>query len=118
MTPMPIPMEPMNSIALHVFHYPSASHDGEEYDPMLLCVCRLSGYLIEIPIPESRHEDKDEKLTGKRAAHLVMERWVDRLGAPLEICSDRGPRFVSYYFQTLCSKIGARSTMCLAGTGN
>ena len=115
MTPMPIPMEPMDSIALDVFHYPSTSHDGGVYDRMLLCVCRLSGYLIAIPIPKPRHEDKDEGLTGRRAAHLVMERWVDRFGAPREICSDRGPQFVSQYFQTLCSKIGARSTMCLAG---
>ena len=115
MTPMPIPMEPMDSIALDVFHYPSTSHDGEVYDRMLLCVCRLSGYLIAIPSPKPRHEDKDEGLTGRRAAHLVMERWVDRFGAPREICSDRGPQFVSQYFQTLCSKIGARSTMCLAG---
>ena len=115
MTPMPIPMEPMDSIALDVFHYPSTSHDGEVYDRMLLCVCRLSGYLIAIPIPKPRHGDKDEGLTGRRAAHLVMERWVDRFGAPREICSDRGPQFVSQYFQTLCSKIGARSTMCLAG---
>ena len=52
---------------------------------------------------------------GKRAANLVMVRWVDRLGAPCEICSDRGPQFVSQYFQTLCFEIGARSTMCLAG---
>ena len=44
-----------------------------------------------------------------------MERWDDRFGAPREICSDRGPQFVSQYFLTLCSKIGARSTMCLAG---
>ena len=44
-----------------------------------------------------------------------MERWLDRFGAPREICANRGPQFVSQYFQTLCSKIGARSTMCLAG---
>ena len=115
MTPMPIPMEPMDSISLDVFHYPSTSHDGEEYDRMILCVCKLSGHLIAIPIPKPRHENKDEGLTGKRAAHLVMERCMDRYGAPPEICSDRGPQFVSQYFKTLCSKIGARSTMCLAG---
>ena len=40
---------------------------------------------------------------------------MDRFGAPREICSDRGPQFVSQYFQTHCSKIGARSTMCLKG---
>ena len=78
MTAMPIPMEPMDSIALDVFHYPSTSHDGEVYDRMLLCVCRLSGYLIAIPIPKPCHEYKDEGLMGKRAVHLVMERWVDR----------------------------------------
>ena len=116
MTPMPIPMGPMDSIALDVFRYSSISHDGEVYDRMLLCVCRLSGYLIGHPIPEPRHEDKDEGLTGKRAAHWVTERWVDRFGAPREICSDRGPQFVSQYFQTLFSQIGARSTMCLTGS--
>ena len=116
MTPMPIRMEPMESIALDVFHYPSTSHDGEVYDGILLCVGRLIGYLIAIPIPKPRHEDKHEGLTGKRAAHLVMERWVDRFRAPCEICSDLGPQFVSQHFQTLCSKIGARSTMCLAGS--
>ena len=115
MTPMPIPMEPMGSIALDVSHYPSTSHDGEVYDRMLLCVRRLSGYLIAIPVPKPRHEDKDEGLTGKRAAHLVMERWVGRFRAPREICSDRGPQFVSPYFRTLCSKIAGRSTMCPAG---
>ena len=115
MTPMPIPMEPIDSIALDVFQYPSTSHNGEVYDRMLLCVCRRSGYLIGIPIPRPRHEDKDEGLTGKRAAHLVMERWVNRFGAPRELCSDRGPQLVSQYFQTLCSKIGARSIMCLVG---
>ena len=78
MTPMLIPMEPMDSIALDVFHYPSTSQDGEEYDRILLCVYRLSGYLIAIPIRKPRHEDMDEGLTGKRAARLVMERWLDR----------------------------------------
>ena len=67
MTPVPIPMEPMDSTTLDVFHYPSTSHDEEEYGRMLLCVCQLSGYLIVIPVPEPRHEDKDEGLTGKRA---------------------------------------------------
>ena len=70
---------------------------------------------MAIPIPKPRHEEKDEGLTGKRAAHLVVERWVDRFGAPPEIWYNRGPQFVSQYFRTLCSKIGARSTMCLAG---
>ena len=31
------------------------------------------------------------------------------------IYSDRGPQVVSQYFQTVCSKIGARSTMFLTG---
>ena len=64
-TPMPIHMDPMYSKALDVFHYPSISDHGEVYDRMLLCVCWLAGYLIAIPIPKPRHEDKDEGLTGK-----------------------------------------------------
>ena len=65
MTPMPIPIEPMDPIALDVFHYLSVSYDGEEYDRMLLCVCQLSGYIVVIPIPTPRHEDKNEGVTGK-----------------------------------------------------
>ena len=44
-----------------------------------------------------------------------MERVVDRFTAPREICSDHGPQFVSQCFQSLCSKIAARSTMCVTG---
>ena len=65
---------------------------------MLLCVCWLSGYVIAIPIPKPRHEDKNEGLTGKRAAHLVMQRWVDPFGAPREIYSHHGGQFVSQCF--------------------
>ena len=115
MTPMPIPMEPMDSIAYDLFHYPSTSNDGEEYDQILLCVCRLSGYLIAIPIPKPPREDKDEGLTGNRAAYLITELLVDRFGATRVICSDCGPQSVSQCLQTLCSKIVARATMCLAG---
>ena len=112
---MPIPIEPMDSIALDLFYYPSTSHDGGQYDLMHLCVCRLSGYLIALPIPKSRHKDKNEGRTGKAAARLMTDLWVDRFGVPRDICSSRGPQFMSQYFRTLCSKIGARSTMCLAG---
>ena len=115
MTPMRIPMDSMDSIALDVFHYRTTSHDGEKYDWMLLCVCRLTGYLMAIPIPKSPHEDKDEGLTRKRAAYLVIERWVDRFGVPRKIWSDCGPQFVSQYFETYCSKTGPRSTMYPAG---
>ena len=96
---MPIPMEPMDFIALDVFHYPSTSHDGEKNDKMLLCVCRLSCYLIAVPIPKPHHDDEDEGLTGKRAAPLIMDRWVDRFGDTGEICFDSGPQFVSQYFR-------------------
>ena len=116
MTPMPIPMQSMDSIALDVFHYPSISHDGEEYDRMLLCVCRLSGYLMAIPIPKPHHEDKDEGLMWKEAAHFVMERSVDRFRAPREICSNRGPQFWGYVSRPFVLRfIGARSSMCPRG---
>ena len=63
MTPNPIPTEPMDSQALDVFDYPSTFHNGEEDYCMLLRVCRLSGYLIAIPISKTRHKDKDEGLS-------------------------------------------------------
>ena len=44
-----------------------------------------------------------------------MKRWGDRFGDRREICSDRGPQFANQYFLRLCSKMGARSTVFLAG---
>ena len=90
-----MPMEPMESKALDVFHYSSTFHDREHYDSMLLCVCRLSGYLIAIPIPKPRHYDKGEGLTSKEVAHLEIKGWVDRFGAPREMYSDPGTQFLN-----------------------
>ena len=45
----------------------------------------------------------------------MIERCMDRFGAPRTICSERGPQFVRQYLQILWSTIGARSTICLAG---
>ena len=97
-TPMPIPMEPMDSITIEEFQYSSTSHDGEEYDRMLLFVCWLSGHVIAILIAKPRPEDKHEGLTGKRADFLVMAPCVDRFRDPLDICSNRKPQFVSGCF--------------------
>ena len=91
MTPMFIPMEPLDFIMLGVYHYPSTSHDGEEDDRILLSVCRLFSYLIAISIPKPRHREKDELLTLKRGLRLIMERWGDRFGAPRETFSCPGP---------------------------
>ena len=41
MTPMPIPREPMDSIALDVFHYSPTSHDGES---MTECFYVFAGF--------------------------------------------------------------------------
>ena len=115
MTPMPPPMEPVYSMALDVFHYPSTCHDGEERDQMLLCVCRLAGYLMAIPINKACQKEEDEGLTGRGAAHSIMDRWLDSFRASGGMYSYHGPQFVRQYFHFLCSKIGARPTMCLVG---
>ena len=75
---------------------------------MLLHVCGLSCYLIGSPIAKPHHEDGYEGLTGKRAADsIMMDRLVERFGAPRDISSNCGPQFVRQNFPTLCSKTGS-----------
>ena len=93
MSPIQIPMEPMGSIELGVFHCPSTSHDKKEHDHVLLCVRRLDGYLIVMPIPRSNTQLREDGIMGKCAAHLVLEKWVDCLGAPQEMCCECGAQF-------------------------
>ena len=68
---MPIPMEPMDSIALDVFHYPSTSHDREEY-------CKTPA----TPLSEASSQQLfyDELFTGG-----ASPRFCTRLPPPVEV---------------------------------
>lgn len=100
-TPTPVPNHVMTSVSLDVFALPSAVWQGEAYDSLLLCVDRLSGWIIARPCRKAG-------LTAERAAHLVMDGGWETFGIPSIITSDQGSQFVGQWWKTMCARLGIR----------
>ena len=105
MTPMPIPMEPMDSIALDVFHYPSTSHDREvgwevssgAPDAAFDIAGRRSyqGDVLSLPLPYVRCLlSRSRMCLGRHCrGHLVH---VSQVGGCPHMCPWVGPRAPSF----------------------
>ena len=101
LTPTPIPPHIMTNVALDIFSLPRVEWKGKVSDSMLLCVDRMSGWVIARPTTKVG-------LTAEKAAHLVMDDGWDLFGIPAVITSDQGPQFVGQWWRTLCARLGVR----------
>ena len=101
--PFPIPERLMHSMCLDVFSMPSTQWLDQEYDSILLCVDRLSGWMIACPTLKLG-------LTAEKAAHLVLDRGWEPFGIPATIHSDMGPQFVGQWWKTMCGRLGIQQT--------
>ena len=63
---VPVPGQIMTSVALDVFDLPCVKWDGRTYDALLVCVDRLTRWIIARPC-------RKIGLTPVRAAHLILE---------------------------------------------
>lgn len=99
--PTPVPAHVMSSVALDIFSLPEVEWRGETFDSMLLCVDRLTGWVLARPTAKVG-------LTAEKAAHLVMDGGWDTFGVPAIITSDQGPQFVGQWWRTLCARLGIR----------
>ena len=55
MEPWPIPPFLMDSVSVDHFAMPEVTHEGVPYDSMQICVDRLSGWIVAVPM--STRED-------------------------------------------------------------
>ena len=97
----------MSSVSLDIFSMPTETYNNEEFDCMLVCVDRLSGWIIAKPTTKLG-------LTAKKAATLLLENGWDIFGIPTTITSDQGPQFVGQWFKTMCSRLGIRQAFSQA----
>ena len=97
----PVPTHIMTSVALDVFAMPNVKWQGIMYDQILLCVDRLSGWVIARPCQKLG-------LTAEKAAHLILENGWETFGIPSIITSDRGAQFVGQWWKTMCARLGIR----------
>ena len=98
--PFPIPSKIMSHVSIDLFKMPRLSKDKIFYDTLIICVDRHSGWIIALPSLE-------KGLTGERVAKLMLQQWR-WFGVPQVIHSDRGPHFISSWWQTLCAGLGIR----------
>ena len=97
----PVIDQPMTSVCMDIFSMPTEKWQGQMYDAILLCVDRLTGWIIALPCLKLG-------LTAEKAAHMMLEKWWDGFGIPSIITCDRGQQFVGQWWQTLCARLGIR----------
>ena len=83
----PVPGHVMTSVALDVFSLPATKWQGQGYDSLLVCVDRLSGWIVARPCQKVG-------LTAEKAAHMIMENGWETYGVPSTITSDQGSQFM------------------------
>ena len=96
------------SVAVDLFSMPSVKYDGKTYDAIPLAVDKHSGWMVG-------HPPRKKGLTGEQVATkmLHMGGW-DVMGIPSYVTSDRGPQFISSWWQTMCSHMGVHHAMAEA----
>ena len=101
--PFPVPERVMHSVCLDIFAMPSTQWRDIDYDAILLCVDRLSGWIVACPTLK-------QGLTAEKAAHLLLEKGWEPFGLPTTVHSDQGAQFVGQWWGTLCAMLGVQQT--------
>ena len=108
----PIAATPMSpelgtSWSQDLFMMPALVWKSQAYDCMLVCVDRLSGWMIVLPF-------EGKGLTAEPAARAVVERWWQPFGILAVITSDQGPQFAGAFWRTICAQLGVRTAFAQA----
>ena len=101
--PFPVPERLMHSVCLDVFSMVPTSWQGEDYDCILLCVDRLSGWMVACPTTKLG-------LSSSRAAHLLLEKGWEPFAVPATVHSDCGSQFIGDWWKNMCSRLGIHHT--------
>ena len=100
-SPNPVPPHVFDSVCLDIFSMPPVVWQLQYFDCMVLCVDRLSSWIIARPTQK-------EGLTAEKTAHLILDHGWNEIGIPSLVTSDQGPQFIGQYWKTLCSRLGIR----------
>ena len=102
-----VPDRVFSHVCVDIFSMPRKEWLGIDYDCILLCVDRLSGWMLGYPTQKLG-------LTAEKTAHLLLDGGWGALGIPDTITSDQGPQFVGKWFQTMCARLGIRQAFSQA----
>ena len=99
----PVPERCMHSVCLDIFSMPHTIWESQPFDCILLCVDRLSGWIVAAPTLK-------DGLTAEKAAHLILEKGWEPFGIPTTVHSDQGPQFTGQWWRTMCARLGIQQT--------
>jgi transposase InsO family protein len=101
--PLPIPAYPMQHLTMDFKEFPTDKHG---FDAILVFMDRLSKESVTIPC---------HKTTDARGMATLFVQWIYRFGhTPETIVSDRGPQFVSSFWEEFCRIIGVKIKLSTA----
>ena len=104
--PLPVPPEPGHTLNLDFVMDLPRSRSG--HTAYLSMSCSLSS-VVQVGLC-------DKTVTAEQAARLVFQHWVRYYGLPVDIVSDRDPRFdKSRFWKALLALCGVNSRMSTAG---
>ena len=103
----PIPPKIFFSVSIDIFSLAATEWAGQEYDCVVLCVDRLSGWMIAKPALKLG-------LTAEKAAHLMMDDGWNIFGVPSIVTSDQGPHFAGAWWKTVCRRLRVRQVFSQA----
>jgi hypothetical protein len=101
--PLPIPDYPMQHLCMDFKEFPKDKHG---YDSILVFIDRLGKDSVTIPCHKT--------IDAKGMAQLFVQ-WIYRFGhTPESIISDRGPQFISSFWDEFCRIIGVKIKLSTA----
>ena len=77
----------MKGVAVDLFHIDLAKNGPENFDTMLVCVSRHSGWIIALPF------FLDKGLTGPKVSQMLLKEWRT-FGMHSIITTDQGSHFI------------------------
>jgi transposase InsO family protein len=101
--PLPVPQRPWQHVTMD---YQSFPKDAQGYDTVFVVVDRLSKQAFSIPCYKTT--------TAKDMARLYIHNIYRIRGAPESIVSDRGPQFISDFWDEFCRILGIKLKLSTA----
>ena len=88
----------MSNVCVDIFSLPTAKWGGQTFDSMLVCVDRLSGWMLARPCNKVG-------LTAEKAAHLLLDGGWEVFGIPAVVTCNRGPQFACEWWGSICARL-------------
>jgi len=101
--PLPVPERPWQHLTMD---FKSFSNESEGFDSIYVVIDRFSKQSITMPC--------NKTVTAKQMARLFINHVYRFKGAPITIVSDRGPQFVSDFWNEFCRILGIKMKLSTA----